>query len=64
MGIAASLSLSRFLERQHLLFGVGARDFATLAAVSALLGAVVLAASYLPARRASSVEPVQALRTE
>ena len=64
LGIAASLGLSRLLERQHLLFGVGSRDFATLAAVSALLGAVVLAASYLPARRASSVEPMKALRNE
>jgi putative ABC transport system permease protein len=64
IGIGASLGLSRFLEQQNLLFGVGPRDAATLAAVSALLGAVVLAASYLPARRASLVEPMKALRTE
>jgi predicted permease len=64
IGVAASLGLSRFLEQQRLLFGVGPRDAATLVAVSALLGAVVLAASYLPARRASLVEPMKALRTE
>jgi ABC-type lipoprotein release transport system permease subunit len=47
-----------------LLFGVTALDPATYAAVSALLVAAAVLASYLPTRRAIAVDPVQALRTE
>jgi macrolide transport system ATP-binding/permease protein len=43
---------------------VHAWDFSTLAAVSALLGCSALLASLIPARRASSVNPVEALSTE
>jgi ABC-type lipoprotein release transport system permease subunit len=47
-----------------LLFGVGAWDGPTVAAVAAVLGLSSLAASYLPACRAASVNPVEALGAE
>jgi predicted permease len=47
-----------------LLFGVRSWDVPTLLAVAAVLGTSALLASYLPARRAASVNPVEALRTE
>ena len=49
---------------RKLLFGVGSWDAPTLIAVSALLAGAAAAASYLPARRAASVNPVEALRAE
>jgi predicted permease len=47
-----------------ILFGVKAWDVTTLAAVAVVLGASSLVASFLPARRAASVNPIEALRTE
>jgi ABC-type antimicrobial peptide transport system permease subunit len=47
-----------------LLYGVTASDPLSLAAISALLLSIVLAAAYVPARRATRVEPTVALRTE
>jgi hypothetical protein len=61
-GLAASLGPTRVLS--SLLFGVSATDSATLISVSLLLGIVGLAACYLPARCATLVNPVEALRAE
>ena len=49
---------------QSLLFGVGATDLPTLIAVTVILGAVAFVACLVPARRATLVDPIQAIRTE
>jgi ABC-type antimicrobial peptide transport system permease subunit len=61
-GLLGALYLSHFLEA--LLFGVQPRDPATFAAVAALFLIVAAIACYLPARRATRVDPVVALRAE
>jgi ABC-type antimicrobial peptide transport system permease subunit len=62
LGVPLALWLSRFAKA--LLFGVGATDPATIAiAVSALIGVAALA-GYLPARKASRIDPTVALRYE
>ena len=62
LGVVASLALARLVA--SLLYGVDARDPATLGLVAALLGTVALLASYLPARRATRIDPLTALREE
>jgi ABC-type lipoprotein release transport system permease subunit len=46
------------------LYGVKATDLLTFGGVSLLLAGVAVIASYIPARRAASIEPMQALRSE
>jgi len=46
------------------LYGVGAMDLSVLLAVAAILFVTALLASYLPARRAALIDPMQALRTD
>ena len=62
IGLAGALLLTRLMA--SLLFGVGARDPATLIVGIALLGAVAVVASWIPARWATRVNPVVALRVE
>jgi putative ABC transport system permease protein len=61
-GVAASLALTRLMS--GLLFGVSATDATTYVVLTLLLLLVALAACYLPARRASKVDPLIALRYE
>ncbi|HUR95394.1 MAG TPA: ABC transporter permease [Gemmatimonadales bacterium] len=62
LGLSGAWALSRVLTSQ--LYGVSARDPLTYLTVAMLLGAVALAASYLPARRAMRVDPMSSLRSE
>ena len=62
LGIVAAAAAARYL--QSMLFGIGALDPVTFAAVAIGFTAVSLLASYVPARRATAVEPVVALRHE
>jgi predicted permease len=62
LGLLLSLALTRVLG--GFLYGVSASDPLTFVGVPALLGAIALAAGYLPARRAAGVDPLVALRYE
>ncbi len=62
IGLAASLALTRVMA--SLLYGVAATDVLTFVTVSAALALIALAASYLPARRATRIDPMVAIRYE
>jgi putative ABC transport system permease protein len=62
VGVAGALGLSRFLAT--LLYGVGTQDPGTFAAAAVMLFGAVLAACFIPGRRAAHIDPVTALRHE
>jgi putative ABC transport system permease protein len=62
VGLLGAFAATRLLN--SLLFGVGASDPITFAAIVLLVGTVAFLAAWLPARRAASVDPIVALRTE
>ena len=62
IGAAGSLAAARLLASQ--LFGVGGTDPLTFAAMTAVLTATAALAGYVPARRASRIDPMAALRSE
>jgi putative ABC transport system permease protein len=64
IGVALALGLNRFMKEHLWLFHVKTTDPATYAAVGILLVSIALLACYIPARRATNVDPMTALRHE
>jgi putative ABC transport system permease protein len=62
LGLAGAWALTRLMT--HLLFGVTSHDPAVFVAVPLLVAAAMAMASYLPARRATKIDPIIALRQE
>jgi len=61
-GLGAAMLLVRYVQAQ--LYGLSATDPRTLVAAAAVLGVIALLAGYVPARRATAIDPMLALRTE
>ncbi|MGB7665880.1 MAG: FtsX-like permease family protein, partial [Candidatus Acidiferrales bacterium] len=64
IGIALAFGLNRFMKEHFWLYHVKATDPVTYAAVSLVLVCIALLACYIPARRATNVDPMKALRHE
>jgi ABC-type antimicrobial peptide transport system permease subunit len=62
LGVPVAMAVTRVVS--SMLFGLGPQDPASIAAALAVLTAATVAAAYLPARRAASVDPMRALREE
>ena len=62
IGVVTALTLSRYLAA--LLYGAAPRDTTTMLGAVALLGLVAFTAALLPARRATRVDPTEAMRAE
>ena len=62
LGLGGALLVGRAMRTT--LYGVGSIDLSVLLAVALVLFLAALLASYLPARRAASIDPMQALRTD
>lgn len=62
IGVVAAVGVTRVLE--SLLFGIQAIDVSTFLGMSGVMVVVGLIASYVPARKASSVDPIRSLRAE
>jgi putative ABC transport system permease protein len=62
LGLVGAIALSRFLS--SLLFGIVSTDVMTYSGVAFLVAATALVSCYLPARRASHIDPAEALRTD
>jgi putative ABC transport system permease protein len=60
VGVVGAAALTRYLE--GMLFGLGALDASTFVVAAVVFAAVALAAAYLPARRATTIDPLTALR--
>jgi ABC-type antimicrobial peptide transport system permease subunit len=61
-GIVLAIAASRLMRT--MLFGVGPTDIVSFSAVAVVLTGVAIAASFLPARRAAGISPMEALRHE
>jgi putative ABC transport system permease protein len=62
LGLAALLALTRIMK--NLLFEVGATDPATYALIALLMLGVALIANYIPARRATKIDPLKSIRSK
>jgi putative ABC transport system permease protein len=62
LGFAGAVLVGRTMHAT--LYGVGTLDFSVIASVAVILFVTALLAAYLPARRAASIDPMQALRTD
>jgi len=62
LGLPIALALSRFVRSQ--LYGIAGNDPLTIAAATVGLAAIALLAGYIPARRATRIDPMTALRYE